>query len=124
MLKLKPIENSKLYQRRTISKENLLSSDDVIVSTTSTLQPHQSIFYKNESLIKLNANQAQSLTQIKRNKKMESSVQGKNVQVLGFVCFFLYNKNLLLITKKNLLIKKNLINYVITEYRAICRSGI
>lgn len=88
MLKLKPIENSKLYQRRTISKENLLSSDDVIVSTTSTLQPHQSIFYKNESLIKLNANQAQSLTQIKRNKKMESSVQGKNVQVLGFVCFF------------------------------------
>lgn len=92
MLKLKPIENSKLYQRRTISKENLLSSDDVIVSTTSTLQP-QNIFYKNESLLKLNANQAHNLVQkncfeeIKRNKKMESAVQGKNVQMLGFVFF-------------------------------------
>lgn len=84
MLKLKPIENSKLYQRRTISKENLLSSDDVIVSTKSTLQP-QNHFYKNESLIKLNANQAQSLTKIERNKKMESSVQGKNFQMFGFV---------------------------------------
>lgn len=84
MLKLKPIENSKLYQRRTISKENLLSSDDVIVSITST-QPTQNYFYKNESLIKFNANQAQSLTQINKNKKMESSVQGKNVQTFGFV---------------------------------------
>lgn len=89
MLKLKPIENSKLYQRRTNSKENLLSSGDVIVNTTRTVQP-QSNFYKNESLIKLNANQAQNLTQkhsfeeVKR--KMESAVQGKNVQMLGFVC--------------------------------------
>lgn len=94
MLKLKPIENSKLYQRRTNSKENLLSSGDVIVSTARTVQP-QSIFYKNESLIKLNANQAHNLTrkqsfeEIKRNKKMESAVQGRNVQMLGFVYYII-----------------------------------